>query len=162
MAIRSLDKALHEACEGAFKMNKKIFDGDEVFAILASMKDVKDGREWFGENHEPLQAARMSCKAGTGFRVHRHILNPRTIKYTQEAFIVVKGKIAVDIYDKFGNLLGSLQAQDGEAVFVYRGCHGVRVLDDAVFYELKAGQYTVVSEDKEFIKEQVPPYEQMR
>lgn len=127
--------------------------GDDVYAILADAKGVKHGTEWFGEKYEPLQAARMNYVEGSEFRVHKHILNPRTIKYTQEAFIVIKGKIQVSIFDDSANLIGRLEAWPGEAIFVYRGGHGVRVLEDAIFYEIKAGQYTVPSEDKEFIRE---------
>ena len=78
-------------------------------------------------------------------------MNPRTIKYTQEAFIVIKGKVEVSIFDNAGILIGRLEAWEGEAIFVYRGGHGVKILEDALLYEVKAGQFTVVSEDKEFI-----------
>ncbi len=131
--------------------------GEEVYAILVSSKDVKDGSEWFGSQHESLQASRMKYSAGKGFRVHHHILNPRTIKRTQESFIVISGRIAVDVYDnpkpKLGwkaELIGTLEAGPGEAILIYRGGHGVRVLEDFVGYELKAGSFSYVSEDKEF------------
>lgn len=130
---------------------------DEVYAILAPAKEIKEGSEWFGAQHESLQASRMNYEAGKSFRVHHHILNPRTIKRTQESFVVISGRIAVDVYDnpkpKSGwkaELLGTLEAGPGEAIFVYRGGHGVRVLEDTIAYEIKSGCYTTVSEDKEF------------
>ena len=132
-------------------MDNKIMVGNEVYAILACAKDVKDGTEWFGERYEPLQSSRMNYKAGSEFKIHKHIMNPRTIKYTQEAFIVIKGKVEVSIFDNAGTLIGRLEAWEGEAIFVYRGGHGVKILEDALLYEVKAGQFTVVSEDKEFI-----------
>lgn len=127
-----------------------IKSGEEVYAILAPYNEIKEGSEWFGSQIESLQASRMKYPAGKSFRVHHHILNPRTIKRTQEAFIIISGKIAVDIYDNKPNLLGTLEALQGDAIFVYRGGHGVRILEDSVFYECKAGCYTTVSEDKEF------------
>lgn len=128
--------------------------GEEIYAILVSAKsEIKEGSEWFGSQHESLQAQRMKYPAGKAFRVHHHILNPRTIKRTQEAFIVISGRIAVDVYDNKAALLGTLEAGAGEAIFVYRGGHGVRVLEDAVAYEFKAGSFSYVSEDKEFLND---------
>lgn len=131
-------------------MIKKISVNEETFALLASFKETKDGSEWFGEQFESLQASRMKYPAGKSFRVHHHILNPRTIKRTQEGFVVIKGRIAVDIYNNSPNCLGTLEAGSGDAIFVYRGGHGVRVLEDAIFFEFKAGSYSYVSEDKDF------------
>jgi len=131
-------------------MNREIsFDG-ETYAILASAKDVKDGSEWFGNPIESLQAQRMKYPKGKTFRLHYHILNPRTVKKTQEAFLVIQGRLAVDIYSVKKNLLGTLEAGPGEAIFVYRGGHTVRVLEDFIGYEVKAGQFSFVSEDKSF------------
>lgn len=128
---------------------KEIKIGEEIYAILTD-HPFKDGTEWIGSQHESLQASRMSYKPGKEFKAHVHILNPRTIKRTQEAFVVIKGRIAVDVYDKNYVLLGTLEAGPGELVIVYRGGHGVRVLEDFVGYELKAGSYSYVSEDKTF------------
>ena len=133
-------------------MTDKICIGEEVYAILASAKqEAKEGSEWFGSQIESLQAQRMKYPAGKSFRIHHHILNPRTIKRTQESFIVISGRVAVDVYDNKAVLIGTLEAGAGEAIFVYRGGHGVRILEDAVVYEVKAGQWTSVSEDKEFL-----------
>ena len=129
---------------------KDIRIGEEVYALLSPLKDLKEGTEWFGEKIESLQASRMSYPTGKSFRVHYHIMNPRTIKRTQEAFIVISGRIAVDVYNK-ADLLGTLEGEAGDIILVYRGGHGVRILEDAVVYEVKAGQYTSVSEDKEFL-----------
>ena len=132
---------------------KNISIDDEVYAILASIDDTKEGSEWFGNQFESLQASRMKYPAGKNFRVHHHILNPRTIKRTQESFVVVRGKIAVDVYDNKATLIGTLEASQGDAVFVYRGGHGIRIIEDAVVYEIKAGSYSYVSEDKEYLND---------
>lgn len=127
----------------------KIELNNETYAILIS-GDPKEGTEWIGDQFESLQASRMNYKVGKEFKPHVHILNPRTIKKTQESFVVIKGRLAVDVYDNHYNLLGTLEAGPGDAVFVYRGGHGVRALEDCIAYEIKAGSYTYVSEDKEF------------
>lgn len=130
---------------------KKILVNDEIYALLAADEDIREGSEWIGEKIESLQAARLKYPAGKEFKIHHHILNPRTIKRTQESFVVIKGRLAVDVYDNDNVFLGTLEAGPGEAVFVYRGGHGIRVLEDCLAYEVKAGQFSYVSEDKEFL-----------
>ena len=125
--------------------------GEEVYAILVQGDNLKEGSQWFGQSYESLQASRMKYQAGKAFRIHHHILNPRTIKRTQEAFVVVSGRLAADIYDNKANLIGTLEAGPGEAILIYRGGHGIRIVEDSVVYEIKAGQYSVPSEDKEFL-----------
>ena len=122
----------------------------EVYALKVG-RTAKEGSEWFGDKHESLQAQRFSSPQGKEFRPHFHIINPRTIKRTQEAFIVISGRLAVTMFNMDGVGIGELEAGPGEAVFVYRGGHGVRVIDDCVAYEVKAGSFTYVSEDKGFI-----------
>ena len=137
---------------------KDIRIGDEVYAILASVDSLKPGAEWFGNQFEPLQASRMNYPIGKKFAIHHHRQNPRIIKRTQESFVVVSGRIAVDIYNERtsylgprASFLGTLEVGPGEAIFIYRGGHGVRVLEDCVFFEVKAGQFDgVVSEEKTF------------
>ena len=131
-------------------MNKSIGIGEEVYALLTSIDNAREGSEWFGNQIESLQAQRMKYPAGKKFRIHHHILNPRTIKRTQESFIVIRGRIAIDIYGNDAALIGTLEAGPGDAIFCYRGGHGVRIVEDAVVYEVKAGQFSYVSEDKEF------------
>ena len=130
---------------------KEIKIGDEVYAILVSKKDSKEGTQWIGKSFEPLQGSRMQYPAGTIFRVHRHILNPRMIQRTQEAFVVISGKIAVDMHDSKFRPIGTLEASAGEAIFVYRGAHGVRILKKSLLYEIKAGAFSYVSDDKEMM-----------
>ena len=135
---------------------KQIAVGEEVYALQLTCDDIKDGSEWVGSPIESLQAQRMKYPAGKEFRVHHHVLNPRLIKRTQEAFIVISGILAVDVYDNKRNLLGTLVASPGEAIFLYRGGHGVRVIEDFIGYEVKAGSFSYVSEDKEALEVSVP------
>ena len=130
---------------------KEISIGDEVYAIHVTSDDIKNGSQWFGDKHESLQGQRFKQPKGYEFKSHYHLLNPRTIKRTQEAFIVISGMIRVSIYRTDHVFLFSIDASPGDAVFVYRGGHGIKVLKDCVVYEVKAGQYTYVSEDKEYI-----------
>lgn len=147
---------------------------DKLYALATDgVEEPKKGTsEWFGKSYEQLQGSRMHYEAGKSFKTHKHKMNPRIINRTQECFIVISGKIQIDIYQKSSinigsingdidakvesdhiNHLGTLTASAGEAIYVYDGFHKLTILEDAVFYETKVGSFTTVEDDKEFLPE---------
>lgn len=143
------------------KMDQVIQDKDVLLAALYSIKDLSQAgkTEWFGKPHFPLQGSRMHYNKGMTFKTHKHLLNPRVINFTQEAFIVISGKIQVDLYKKKDGILGeeiiqlgSLVASAGDVIFVWGEYHKISILEDnTVAYEIKAGQFTSVEQDKTFL-----------
>lgn len=134
-------------------MNLTIEHNNEVYALLAPLSELQESgkTEWFGKETSPLQGSRMHYDKGKTFRTHEHKLNPRIINYTQEAFVVIKGKLQIDIFTKEKSL-GTLTASAGDVIFVWKGYHKLSILEDnTVCYEIKAGQFTSVMEDKEFL-----------
>ena len=126
--------------------------GGELYAIYAPNEEMKDGSEWFGEGHFPLQASRMVFRSGKEFKPHKHVLNPRLIKRTQEAFIVISGRMAVEIFNEKKEFIASFEAKAGDLILLYKGYHAVKILEDCVAYEIKAGQYDgYLSEEKEWL-----------
>ena len=94
----------------------------------------------------------MQYDAGKEFREHRHKLNPRTIELTQECFIVFAGRIRVVITPELALPPQTLEAGRGEAVFVWGGFHRLEIVEDGTLvYEIKAGSFTTVEADKEFL-----------
>jgi hypothetical protein len=134
---------------------------DKLVAALYPINEITKSNAtiWFGTPNESLQGSRMYYDKGKTFKTHKHILNPRIINRTQESFVVIRGKIQIDIYlNKDGILgkeiehIGSLVAGAGDAIFVWGEYHKLSILeDDTVCYEIKAGSFTCVEDDKEFI-----------
>lgn len=129
----------------------------KLYAVLyqADLKNemVNDKTVWIGQSDQPLQASCMYYNNNKVFKTHRHILNPRLINRTQEAFIVIKGLLRVDIYLDKETLLGSLVASQGDIITVYSGFHKISILEDkTIAYEIKCGQFTTISDDKEFLE----------
>lgn len=149
-------------------MNRTVENNGLIYAEHFSMADVPDDNKtvWFGKESEPLQASLMHYNKGKVFRNHRHMMNPRIIKKTQECFVVIRGSLQIDIYDDvpndgakvvndvFGNRkfhIGYLTARQGDIILVWRGFHRLSILEDyTLAYEIKAGQFTSTYEDKEF------------
>lgn len=147
-----------------------------IYAELVQFDYYKNlpvtGTSWFGKETEPLQGSVMKYDKDKVFRTHRHKLNPRIINYTQEAFIVITGKLKVEIFESViepvqklsddglffyktnqetTGKLGQLIAESGDIIFVWRGFHKISILEDkTVAYEIKAGSFTSVQQDKEF------------
>ncbi len=141
-------------------MNRTIEVKDKLYALVTSAGEIpKLGTsQWYGKDYEQLQGSRMNYPGGKSFKTHKHVMNPRIIKRTQECFVVISGKIQIDIFIKpdknsQAQFLGSLTAEAGEAIFVYDGFHKLSVVEEAVFYEIKCGAFTTVEEDKEFLPE---------
>lgn len=126
----------------------------KVYAIVDSpRKGFKRQQSiWYGSELESLQASQMDYHSGKSFKVHQHKLNPRKIGYTQEALIVIYGKIEVSVYNEHHALLEKVILKAGDIILLYRGYHGLVIVNDnSIFYEIKAGKFTSVEEDKEFI-----------
>lgn len=156
---------------------KEIKYSEKVYALLAPVSEVGElGKtEWFGETWQSLQASRMHYDKKS-FKTHKHKINPRTIPKTQEAFVVIRGRVRVTIYEKaaiptiswsdsafnancvYSSAtstvinLGVLEAGPGDIILVWDGFHEIEVIeDDTIAYEIKAGQFTCISDDKEFL-----------
>lgn len=124
----------------------------ELYAIYAPSNETKNGTEWFGEPSFPLQCSKMVYEKGKTFKAHKHILNPRIIKRTQEAFVVIKGRIGVGILSEDKEPIGDFELGPGDMILIYKGYHAIKVLEDCVVYEIKSGQYDgYLSEEKEFL-----------
>ena len=133
------------------KQNELIYAAHYPLKTLDLEKE--NHTEWFGDPTESLQGSRMFYNKKT-FRNHIHKLNPRHINFSQESFIIVRGKIGVDVWDETKIPLGTLIATDGDIIFVWRGYHELKILEDhTILYELKAGKYTSVEADKQFYGE---------
>lgn len=124
----------------------------ELYAIYAPIKEVKEGTEWFGTPHHTLQAGRMKYPKGKVFKLHKHIMNPRLIKRTQETFTIISGSIEVTVFsDDQKESMIFLLKDTGDKLMLYKGYHEVKVLEDTIFEENKAGQFDgYLSEEKEY------------
>ncbi len=117
-----------------------------------SKEDIKDGRFDISSSTEPLQLATLSLVNGQTFKPHYHIKNIRIITITQEAWVVIEGKIKVDYYDIDNKLVGFGLLGAGDCSITYRGGHNYTCLSkDALVYEFKTGPYLGQEKDKKFI-----------
>jgi hypothetical protein len=81
---------------------------------------------------------------------HLHKALPRQLVGTSEVLIVQKGRCLADIYDNDRKLVATRELGAGDVMLMVNGGHGLRMLEDTVFLEVKQGPYTGIDEKERF------------
>ena len=113
-------------------------------------KWVNKERIDYSDEKEFMQVAKHSRPVGRDAPPHQHIRNVRTIDITQEAWVIVQGKIKAKLYDIDGTLLYETIMEAGNCLITFYGGHGFEVLEDVTMFEFKNGPYLGVEKDKVF------------
>ena len=72
---------------------------------------------------------------------HIHPPQQRNTKTTSEVLIVLKGQIEYEIYDEELEFCESGIVESGNMLVLINGGHGLKMLEDAKFIEVKQGPY---------------------
>lgn len=137
-------------------MNRKVRSKSEpeiVCHVVVTPEWGEKDRVDIGDENQFLQVAKQSRFVGNDADPHQHRINVRTIHATQEAWVVIRGKIQTSLYDIDDAFLDSIVLSAGDCLVTFYGGHGLKVLEDVVIYEFKSGQYLGQEKDKRFIKE---------
>ena len=125
---------------------------DQLVASILRFKDLKDYRTDICPESEYLQVSGRYLKNGDTVAPHRHAPIDRESDITQEAWIILQGKIKTCLYDLDDSLLYEAEIGQGDCVVFFRGGHSLEVLEeDTIFYEFKNGPYYGADVDKERI-----------
>jgi len=127
---------------------------DPTELILSELKasDIQNYRTDLSPDKEFLQVSGRKLKLGTIVPAHKHLQVDRNTNITQEAWVVLKGKVKGIFYDLDNTIIYETILTDGDCIVLYRGGHSLEVLEeDTIFYEFKTGPYFGVEVDKEKI-----------
>lgn len=131
-------------------------DKGERLATICRLTDFEEPNkvQWISDNKDGLQVAGMNVLCGRTFKTHQHIFRERSANFTEEAIVVIKGKLKSVIYDLQKQMQAEVILYPGDMIITRRGYHGYEVLEDGtIFYEMKNGPFSgVVSEDKTFLE----------
>lgn len=127
----------------------KIYDNDKnLVGIYINSEDIVDGRNFLTDPKETLQIGTFGLDKGTTISNHIHNELERKISTTGEVLVVLEGKIKVSFYKKDLELLTEIIVNKHEAIAMYSGGHGIEILENTKFIEIKQGPY-LESMDKE-------------
>ena len=130
-------------------MNEIILNGNK-YAIFGDTNEINYGTTFYGSPEENLQFSALRYKKGKIFQNHIHKYRPRTIERTQEAWVVLKGKVKVFVSDENKKIIHEQNMTSGQFFISYKGGHGYEILEDeTIVVESKLGDFVGVEADKE-------------
>lgn len=100
------------------------------------------------EAQEAVGILTLKHKQGSYLKAHIHKDVRRVTNHLQEAFIVRKGKVKIDLYGPDKKFFKYIYLNEGELFLAIDGGHAFRVLKDCEIFEVKNGPF---KEDKTFI-----------
>jgi cupin fold WbuC family metalloprotein len=125
---------------------------NKIICSYIRKKEISAYRQELGSEQEFMQVSARLLDLNTNVAPHKHKPVNRVITNTQEAWVVLQGEIEATIYDIDNRLLDTIRMQSGDCIVLFRGGHGLQVLqDNTLFYEFKNGPYFGVEMDKEKI-----------
>lgn len=133
------------------KMINKVYDGENLLAIIISNTFTESGIHFFTPNDFSQQLAYMKHPKGKTIIPHVHNPVPRQIEYTQEVLFIKSGKIRVDFYDTEQKYLESYVLSQHDVILLIKGGHGFEVLEDIEMFEIKQGPYVGENDKTRFM-----------
>lgn len=127
-------------------------ESDKLICSINSLSEIDSYRKEMSPETEYLQCSARSLKIDTYVKAHKHKTIHRTSDITQEAWVVISGRIISNIYDIDNSLIQQITIESGGCLILYRGGHDLLCVDDnTIFYEIKTGPYYGYESDKEDI-----------
>jgi hypothetical protein len=121
--------------------------------IICSVSDLQEGvnRIDVTDPDESLQLGIMRGTAGKVFPAHYHLDKIVGKVHIQEAFVVMKGRAYIRIFDLDDSFVGDYPMCEGDVSLLLAGGHSLILDEDSIFYEFKTGPYEGPANDKVFI-----------
>lgn len=127
-------------------------DNKKLLFSLIRLNNITENRADLSPNEEFLQVCAKKLKKNDIVKAHKHKFNNRNINLTQEAWVVIDGKIKADIYDVDDTYFETIILESGDCIVFFRGGHQLTCLtNDTIFFEFKNGPYLGIFYDKESI-----------
>lgn len=105
-------------------------------------------------DEEFLQFAVLDYDYNKEFKPHFHKYLSKQVDITQEAWVVIRGKVLVQTYDLDNSLVEDIILTPGDCFISYRGGHGYHIREDnTLVYEFKTGPYFGQMVDKEYFND---------
>jgi hypothetical protein len=128
-------------------------DGQTLIAIVGNLTDASWGNNFITENELPMQIGIMR-KGKDKVENHIHKIRNRQVKSISNEFhYVVRGKAIVSLFGMGKNLITKITLVPEMFCALYNGGHGYEIIkEDTLMLEIKNGNFTSKSDDKEVIE----------
>ncbi|HME43785.1 MAG TPA: hypothetical protein VKF36_11910 [Syntrophorhabdales bacterium] len=112
--------------------------------------NLPDGLKPYSKEADFIQVLSWGYQSGKKLQSHIHLPSPRVASHTQEAIVVLSGRVKADVFDRNRDILAQLILQAGDCMVFLDGGHGYEILNDNTHVlEIKNGPYPGLEADKE-------------
>ena len=108
--------------------------------------------KFFSPAESSFQFGLLAHGAGFVEAAHYHKPVTRNIEDLQQMFVVQRGVVVVEFYDKEGKLFREVELRTGDAIVLIHGSHSVRVVEDMQCVSVKQGPFLGDANDKIEVK----------
>lgn len=120
----------------------EIFDDfGNLLGLYVSKDSFEDGKKFLTKNESEFQVGVFKLDQGEEIISHIHKDQNRNIVKTSEAITVISGKLKVNFFDINQKYLRSIEVSSGESIILVSGGHGIEIIEDSKFIEIKQGPY---------------------
>mgnify|MGYP003116553874 FL=1 len=131
-----------------------LVEPEQLILTITRKQDITHSRHNITPDEQFLQAGAKKMAADEYFPPHYHLPCEKTAVRTEEAWVILNGRVEGKFYDLDHKHLETVVLNDGDCVVLYRGGHSLRNLDEGtIMYEFKTGPYYGREKDKAFIEE---------
>ncbi len=127
------------------------FEGIRFAEVIWANSEAKITR-FCSPASSSMQFGLLAHEKGFVEPAHYHKPVERKIADLQQMFVVQKGKIAVDFFNKNGMRFREVILTVGDAILLIDGTHSVRVLEDMQCVSVKQGPFMGAENDKIEVK----------
>jgi hypothetical protein len=132
---------------------RQVIHNGEIVAIFHKQNEWKEGLDFLTEDKNYIQAGTWWYNKDKVLKAHRHKIYAREVQQTQETFILLSGRLRVDLYDENNTIFFQEELSAGDIGIIFNIGHGYYILDDNTkVLEVKPGPFTSVELDKEMIQ----------
>ena len=103
--------------------------------------DIPDGKNFITDSNNSFQIGTFGLPENSFIENHVHKKYERKINITSEVLFVIKGKIKVNFFDDNFQLVNEVIVNQNETIAMFGGGHGIEVLEETKFIEIKQGPY---------------------
>jgi anti-sigma factor ChrR (cupin superfamily) len=127
------------------------YDGVRFAEIIWANTNVEISR-FYSPSAQSFQFGLLAHEAGFIEPAHYHCPVERKINDLQQMFVVQKGKLAVEFFDKDGRKFKEVMLSIGDGICLINGAHAIRVVEDMQCISVKQGPFLGDALDKINIK----------
>lgn len=122
---------------------------ETIICSYINMDEISEYRTDLSPEKEILQGCARKLKDNIFVAPHKHLPIERATIGTQEAWVVIEGKILAALYDVDDVFLAEIELNAGSCMIFFNGGHSLKVLENnTFFYEFKNGPYYGFDTDK--------------